>query len=651
MNRGRVRIPVGRWAAGALLVLFVFHPLAFGQRQGTNPYSGGFPGPVPLVNVGGGAAEAQFGAMDFTQMILQQQKQNMSQADRDRQKGLVDSGSVSALDLAAPPKAVSEFNQAASLLRGQRSKEAMAHLQKAIAVYPKFVSAHNFLGVAYQDLDDAAHAQIEFETAASLDDKFPGSFLNLGKLAISQNNFAAAGLQLDKAASLRPSDPAILTALAYAQNGNHQYREAIQTVGRVHALQHPGMGNAHYVAAAAAVALHDYPVAQTEFALFLQEDPNNPLAATARYNLAILERNEKITAAAGQQPLTTVSIKLPQNLANADRLRLQLADLSDHPEEAGGCDNCAEAETSAEVNPEVVASVPDIDRSNDSAAQWTIRKVVDEVAVFFGVTSGGHAITDLELSDMKVRDDGRPPERVLQFTSQSKLPLRLGVVIDTSGSVESRFSFEKRAAAKFLQQMLTNSSDLGFVVGFAEKPTVTQDFTGDYEKLAAGVNKLTNNGGTALFDAVSFACWKLAAYPERERVAKVLVVVTDGEDNASHTSLRQSIRDEEATGVTVYTISTKEGIGDKTEADKVLQALAERSGGEALFPGDIMSLGRSFDKLRDQIRSRYLIAYKPADFEPNGKYRSISITVEKNGKHLQVHARKGYHARVEATAP
>ena len=109
----------------------------------------------------------------------------------------------------------------------------------------------------------------EFETAANLDDKFPGSFLNLGRLALSQNNFVAAGSQLQKAASLRPSDPAILTALAYAQHGNHQYREAIQTVARVHALQHPGLGNAHYVAAAAALALNDYPVAQGELIALL----------------------------------------------------------------------------------------------------------------------------------------------------------------------------------------------------------------------------------------------------------------------------------------------------------------------------------------------------------------------------------------------
>ena len=652
MNRGRVRIRVSCWAAYALLALFACRPSAFGQRG--NPFSGTTPGVVPTVNVGGGAEEAQFGAMDFAQKILEQQNKNtnQNQKERERQQGLVESGTLSALDLAAPAKAVNEFNQAASLLRGQRSQQAIGHLQKAITVYPKFVSAHIYLGLAYRDLDDAARARSEFETAASLDDKFPGSFLNLGRLALSQNNFVAAGLQLEKAASLRPSDPAILTALAYAQHGNHQDREAIQMVGRVHALKHPGMGNAHYVAAAAALALNDYPIVQSELTLFLQEDPANPLAATARRNLDILERDRKARvapAAAGQQPATLVSTKGPQNLANSDRLRLQLADLSDDAG-ADGCDNCAEAATSAKLNPEV-ASIPNIDRSNDSPAQWTIRKVVDEVAVFFGVTSGGHTVTDLELSDMRVRDDNKPPEKVLQFTSQSKLPLRLGVLIDNSGSVQSRFSFEKKSAVKFLQQMLTNSSDLGFVVGFAETPTVTQDFTGDHEKLAAGVNKPTNHGGTALFDAVSFGCWKLAAYPERERVAKVLVVVTDGEDNASHTSLRQTIRDEEATGVTVYTISTKEGGDDKTEADKVLQTLAERSGGDALFPGDIMTLGKSFDKLRDQIRSRYLIAYKPADFEPNGKYRTITIIAEKNGKHLQVHARKGYHARVEATTP
>jgi VWFA-related protein len=632
----------------AHLIACVLLTPAFAQRG--NPIAGTTPGAIPLVNVGGGPMDAQFESVDFAQKILNQQNKNTSQKEREHQQALVESGSLSALDLAAPPKAIDEFNQASSLLRGARSQEAIAHLQKAIAVYPKFVSAYNYLGLAYLDADDSAKAQSEFEAAANLDEKFPGSFLNLGRLALSQNDFPTADKQLQKAASLRPSDPGILTALAYAQHGNHEYRDAIETVGRVHQLQHPGMGNAHYVAASAAVALNDIVVAQSQLSLFLQEDPSNPLAANARRNLDILNSNQKASAAgaAVQQP-KLVAAKPSQNLANSDRLKLQLADVANEGG-SGTCDNCGEPVALASANPKAV-SVPDVTRSNDAPDQWTIRKVVDEVAVFFGVTSGGHSVTDLELSDIRVRDDNRPPEKVLQFTPQSKLPLRLGIVIDTSGSVNPRFTFEKHAAAKFLRQMLNSSSDLGFVLGFAETPTLTQDFTDDHEKLAAGVEKLTNSGGTALFDAVSYACWKLAAYPETQRVATVLVVITDGEDNSSHTSLRQAIRDEEATGVTVYTISTKEGDGDKTEADKVLQTLAERSGGEALFPGDTMTLGRSFDKLRDQIRSRYLIAYRPADFEPDGKYRSINIIAMKNGKRLQVHARKGYHARVETTAP
>jgi len=652
MQPNRVRIPFCRWMVCALLGLCACASFAFGQK-GT-PLPSSMASAIPLVNVGGGPMESQFESMDFAQKILEQQNGKKSDPkEQERQKGLVDSGAVSTLDLAAPSRAVNEFNQATSLLRGQHSQEAIEHLQKAIAVYPKFVSAHNYLGLAYLDLDDSTRAHREFETAASLDQKFPGSFLNLGRLALSQNDFVLAGAHLERAAALQPSNPGILTALAYAQNGNHQYQQAIQTAGRVHGLQHKGMGNVHYVAAVAAVALNDLPVAQSELALFLQEDPANPLAPTARYNLDILERNQQksvqAASAGAQQPAATAATTPPQSLANSGRLKAQLASVG---EEAGGgaCADCAEANTVAEAAPAPV-SIPAPDVALGPPNEWTIRRVVDEVAVFFGVTSGGHAVTDLATSNITVRDDNKPPEKIVQFTSGSKLPMRLGLLIDTSGSVQLRFSFEKQAAAKFLQEMLSNSSDLGFVAGFADAPMVTQDFTGDHGKLADGVSQLTGGGGTALFDAVAYACWKLAAYPERERVAKVLVVVTDGEDNASHASLRQVIRDEEATGVTVYTISTKESGGDKTEADKVLQTLAERSGGEALFPGDIGSLGRSFDKLRDQIRSRYLIAYKPADFEPNGKYRTITILAEKNGKRLQVHARKGYHARQEASAP
>lgn len=176
MQPERVRIPVGRWVVCALIGLSACQPSAFCQKQGSAA-SFSPPGAVPLVNVGGGDSmgpmQSQFESLDFAQKILAQQNSKVDPKELERQKGLVDSGTVSALDVAAPSRAVNEFNQATSLLRGQRSQEAIGHLQKAISIYPKFVSAHNYLGLAYLDLDDSARAHSEFEIAANLDQKFP----------------------------------------------------------------------------------------------------------------------------------------------------------------------------------------------------------------------------------------------------------------------------------------------------------------------------------------------------------------------------------------------------------------------------------------------------------------------------------------------
>ena len=122
-------------------------------------------------------------------------------------------------------------------------------------------------------------------------------------------------------------------------------------------------------------------------------------------------------------------------------------------------------------------------------------------------------------------------------------------------------------------------------------------------------------------------------------MAKVLVVLSDGEDNSSRTTLRHAISDAEASGVTIYAISTKDEGGAKTDADKVLQALAERSGGEALFPQDSEALHHSFDKLREHPQP-LSDCLQTRNFEPNGKYRTINIIANRDGSRLQVHARK-----------
>ena len=609
-------------------------------------------GSVPVMNVGGNYLDAQFARMDLIEKQLEEQKRK-SQEQQKYKKQMLESGTVSALDLEAPRGAVAEFNKAAELLQHQKAADALTHLRKAISSYPKFVSAHNNLGLAYLETDQQDRAREEFETAAKLDGKFAESFLNIGKLALLQKDFVEAESNLEKAAAVRPGDAKLLTVLAYAQNGGHEYLHAIETAVRVHELRHDGLANVHYVAAAAAIALKDFDVVQRELEFFLKEDPTNPLAPTARYNLKILadSKTASVRSNSVEQQTNPANAQGIGTFPNSEQLKNGLASLGTDDDVCTDCPT-TEASLHPPVGPETrVAPASDSNIvARTSSGSWTIRQVIDEVAVFFAVTNRGKLVNNLEAKDFSIQDDNKPPSKVLQFTSQSKLPLRLGLLIDVSGSLQPRFSFEKQAATRFVNGMLSNPSDLAFLAGFSDQPNVTQDFTADANQLSVAVEGLQIGGGTAIWDAVSFACWKLAAYPEKERVAKVLVVLTDGEDNLSRTALKDAIRDAENTGVTIYAISTK-GFADLgqygnpiSDADKVLQALAERTGGEALFPGDIGTLNKTFDKLRDIIRSRYLVAYRPADFQTDGHFRRINIVATKNGSRLKVHARHGYYA-------
>lgn len=610
--------------------------------------------PVPLVNVGGTYMESQFARLDFAQKILEEQNHKNEEQRRQQQK-LVDSGTVSVWDLQAPARAVSEFNTGAELLQRQKSKEAVAHFTKAIAAYPKFISALNDLGLAYEDLDQVEDARREFDLATKLDAKFAGSYVNLGRLDLAQKNFGEAVSILKKAALLRPLDASVLTVLTYAENSAHEYRHAIDTAQRVHGLQHKGFANVHYVAASSAIEVKDFDAVRRELERFLKEDPANPLAPAAKYNLKLLASYKPDAEAHSSTSSGQISSKSTQRTiiySDPEALQKALAGLDDSDDKA--CADCVagDHELAASLEPNTARAPRSTSSVSVSGASgYKIRQVVDEVAVFFSVMQGGKLISDLQREQLTVRDDGKAPISISEFAPQSKLPLHVGLLIDTSGSLQQRFDFEKQAAARFISRMLRNSSDLAFVGGFANDTAVTQDFTADAGLLAAGIEKLQISGGTAIWDAVSRACWKLAAYPEKERVANVLVVLTDGEDNASRTSLRQAVHDAENTGVTVYVISTRDYQDlhqfGKTDADKVLQELSNRTGGEAMFPGEMRALDKTFERLGDVIRSRYFVAYKPAAFQANGRYRKIALLATRNGVRLKVHARQGYYAPLE----
>ena len=286
-----------------------------------------------------------------------------------------------------------------------------------------------------------------------------------------------------------------------------------------------------------------------------------------------------------------------------------------------------------------------------SSGEWLLTKQVNEVSVIFVAVRKGKAVGDLSQNDISVRDDDKPPTAILGFRTEQALPLRVGVAIDTSNSVTSRFRFEQAAASAFFRQAVNRDSDLGFVMGFENHPTVTQDFVGDPGLLSQGVERLTTGGGTALYDAVRAACQKLRHRPEPDMVARVLVVLSDGQNNAGEVTLERAIDAAQEAEVTIYTISTNytrysvERDWAADEGNSNLRKLAEQTGGRVLFPANPKDVAKAFAKIEEELRSRYAVSYKPSEFTPDGHYRAIKIEARQGGNKVEIRARKGYYAR------
>jgi len=272
-----------------------------------------------------------------------------------------------------------------------------------------------------------------------------------------------------------------------------------------------------------------------------------------------------------------------------------------------------------------------------------IRKRVDEVNVVFTVTDKReHFVKDLTENDFRVMDDNKPGS-VQAFSRQTNLPLRVGLLIDASNSVRDRFKFEQESAIEFLNQIVRPHYDKAFIIGFDTTPEVTQDFTDSTEALSHGVRMLRPGGGTAMYDAIYYACRDKLMKEDKGVIAtrRAIILLSDGEDNQSRISREEAIDMAQRAEVIIYAISTNTS-GLKLRGDKVLERFAEETGGKAFFPFKIEDVANAFTEISDELRSQYAISYKPADFLADGKYRSIQIIAENRKYHVR--ARKGYYA-------
>ncbi len=277
----------------------------------------------------------------------------------------------------------------------------------------------------------------------------------------------------------------------------------------------------------------------------------------------------------------------------------------------------------------------------------TIVKRVDEVNLLFTVRNKkGEFVKNLTQNDIQVLDDQRPPESVRYFQQQTDLPLRVGLLVDVSGSVFQRFAVEQKAATAFLTKVLHSSSDVAFVAGFDSSVHVAQGLTNDTQALAKAVQSLKPAGETALYDAVQYACQTLAHANDETPVRRVVILFTDGMDNRSRLTLEDAIATALRDEVAIYAISINapEAVFARS-GEEALTRLARATGGRVISALTNRQAANAFDSIQQELRSQYALGYKPADFQANGRYRTIKVTVR--SRKLRVHARQGYFAQNE----
>src|SRR5271165_110741 len=293
------------------------------------------------------------------------------------------------------------------------------------------------------------------------------------------------------------------------------------------------------------------------------------------------------------------------------------------------------------------------------------KTTVNLVDVLFTVLNRRNKlVADLEKQDFKVLDENVPQD-IRYFSKQSDLPLRIGMLLDTSNSIRDRIKFEQDAANNFLFSVLRRNKDEAFVMTFDDEPQMVQGFTGDAGILRDQILRTRAGGGTAVYDAVYEACFKELSHPPRppgdqpDVVRRVMILISDGDDNLSTHTRGEAIEMAQRTSVVIYTISTStqwiqlsQTDPDKlanrkthlTEGDKILQDLADETGGRAFFPYHVDDLDQSFQDIGDELRNQYSIAYIPTNYVLDGRYHRIRIEVPDH-KGYQVRARRGYFAK------
>ncbi|MDQ2835524.1 MAG: VWA domain-containing protein [Acidobacteriota bacterium] len=286
----------------------------------------------------------------------------------------------------------------------------------------------------------------------------------------------------------------------------------------------------------------------------------------------------------------------------------------------------------------------------------TLKVNVNLVNVFFSVRDKNGYITSLKKDDCSIYED-KLLQKTKNFTQEKNLPLTIGILLDTSGSQQNVLPLEQQSGAEFLKDVLT-PKDEAFLISFDINVNLLADYTNSPREIkrsidtaqintGAGTGSVTGNGdarGTLLYDAVY-----LAAHDKLRQEAgrKILVLLTDGEDQGSQETLKSSIEAAQKANAIIYVILIADrgfygGFTMGYSGDSAMQRLASETGGRVINVGNNgKKLEDAFNQIQDELRTQYLASYTPTNPKIDGTYRNLNITC---GKDEKIQARKGYYA-------
>lgn len=285
----------------------------------------------------------------------------------------------------------------------------------------------------------------------------------------------------------------------------------------------------------------------------------------------------------------------------------------------------------------------------DNSNSAPIVAQVTRVNMLFSVTDKkGRFVTDLNRNDFEVFEN-KKPQHILEFTSETSLPLRLAILIDTSSSIRERLKFQQEAARNFVNDVM-REQDKAIVVSFDTAAELQADLTNDTNVLEDSIRGLHAGGGTALFDAIYFACRdKLMLDQPMYAFRRAMIILSDGRDDNSRYSMQQALEMAQRADTVIYTISTNIS-HIETDGDKTLQYLADQTGGKAYVPFQASDLNQAFQNIANELRHQYHLFYRPNPLVADGRFHPVSIKIVAKGrKNLVVHARRGYYASKQST--